>query len=60
MYKKILRQWKQGHISQEKNRDVAQMCRGEIRKARAQLELNLARNVKYSKGSTDVLVRKGR
>ena len=44
------RQWKQGHSSWEEYRDTAQECRGGIRKAKAQLELNLARDVKNNKG----------
>ena len=50
-YKKEMhRQGKQGHISCEEYRDAAQMSRGGIRKARAQLELNWARNVKNNEG----------
>jgi len=43
------RQWKQGQVSWEEYRDAAQLCRDEVRKAKAQLELNLARNTKNNK-----------
>lgn len=39
-------QWNQGHISWEEDKDAAQICRDGIRKAKAQLELNQARNMK--------------
>ena len=42
-------QWNQGQVSWEKYRDAAWMCRVGIRRAKAQLELNLARDVKNSK-----------
>ena len=44
------RQWNQGHVSWEEYRNAAQMCRDVIMKAKAQLELNLARKVKNNKG----------
>ncbi|KAK4806903.1 LOW QUALITY PROTEIN: hypothetical protein QYF61_012624 [Mycteria americana] len=47
--KEMHRQWKQGHVSWEEYRDSAWMCRDGIRKAKAQLELNLARDVKNNK-----------
>jgi len=40
------RQWKQGQVSWEEYRDAAQLCRDGIRKAKAQLELNVARDAK--------------
>jgi len=48
--KEMHRQWKQGHISWDEYRDAAQMFRHGIRRARAQLELNLARNAKNTTG----------
>ena len=47
--KDMHRQWKQGQVSWEKYRDVAQLCRDGIRKAKAQLKLNLARDTKNNK-----------
>ncbi|KFZ45983.1 hypothetical protein N321_04792, partial [Antrostomus carolinensis] len=47
--KEIYRQWKQGCVAWEEYRDVVQMCRDGIRKAKAQMELILARDVKNSK-----------
>jgi len=40
---------KQGHISWEEYRDAAQLCRDDVRKAKAQLELNVSRDAKNSK-----------
>ena len=47
--KEMHRQWNQGRVSWEEYREAAQMCRDEIRKAKAQLELNLARDAKNNK-----------
>lgn len=41
-----LEKWNEGHISQEEDKDAVQMCRDGITKAKAQLKLNLARNMK--------------
>ena len=41
-------QWKQGQVSQEEYRDAAWLCRDGVRKAKVQLELNLARDAKNS------------
>ncbi|KAK4810175.1 hypothetical protein QYF61_010948 [Mycteria americana] len=49
--KEMRRQWKQGQGSWEEYRDAAHMCRDGVRKAKAQLELNLARDAKNNKGS---------
>ena len=38
--------WKQGHVTWEEYRDAIQTCRCGIRKAKAQAELNLVRDVK--------------
>ncbi|KAK4825509.1 hypothetical protein QYF61_000022 [Mycteria americana] len=43
------RQWKQGEVSWEEYRDAAPLCRDGIRKAKAQLELNLAGDAKNNK-----------
>jgi len=43
------RQWKQGQVSWEEYRDAVRLCRDEVRKAKAQLKLNLARNAKNDK-----------
>ncbi|KAK4807034.1 hypothetical protein QYF61_000363 [Mycteria americana] len=49
-------EWKQGHASWEEYRDAARVCRDGTRKAKAQLELNLARDVKnHKKGFYRVL-----
>ena len=41
--------WKQGHVTWEKYRDAIRTCRRGIRKAKAQAELNLARDVKNNR-----------
>ena len=38
--------WKKGQATQEDYKDVARLCRKKIRRARAQLELNLAMAIK--------------
>lgn len=47
--KEINMQWKQGHTSWEEYRDTAWEFRDGIRNAKAQLELNLTRNMKNNK-----------
>ncbi|KFZ52648.1 hypothetical protein N338_12088, partial [Podiceps cristatus] len=42
-------QWKQGRVSWEEYRDAARLCRDGVRKAKAQLERNLARDAKNNK-----------
>ena len=42
----MYRRWKQGCVSWEEYRAVVYVCRDRIRKAKAQMELNLARDVK--------------
>ena len=49
--RELHRQWKQGLASWEEYRDAARLCRDGVRKAKAQLELNLARDVKNNKKS---------
>ncbi|KFR11850.1 hypothetical protein N306_05276, partial [Opisthocomus hoazin] len=46
--RELHKQWKQGLASWEEYRDTAHLCRDEVRKAKEQLELNLARNAKNS------------
>ena len=41
--------WKQERVTWEEYRDAVWTCRCRIRKAKAQVELNLARHVKNSK-----------
>lgn len=47
--KEMHRQCNQGHISWKGYRDTVGMCRDEIRKAKVQLELSLARDAKIHK-----------
>ncbi|KAK4816288.1 hypothetical protein QYF61_014586 [Mycteria americana] len=47
--KELQRQWKQGQVTWEEYRDTARLCRDGVRKAKAQLELNLARDAKNNK-----------
>ena len=46
----MYRKWKQGCVGWEEYRAVVHVCRDRIRKANAQVELNLARDVKDNKG----------
>ena len=43
------RRWKQGCVSWEEYRAVVCVCRNRIRKAKAQMELNLERDVEDNK-----------
>ena len=43
------KQWKQGQVTWEEYRDAARLCRDGVRKAKAQLELDLARDTKKNK-----------
>lgn len=47
--KEMHRQWKQEHVAWKEHRDAAQMYRDGIRKAKAQVELSLARDAKSNK-----------
>ena len=47
--KKMHRQWKQGQVTWEEYRVAARLCGDEVRKAKAQLELDLARGAKKNK-----------
>ncbi|KFP56376.1 hypothetical protein N322_05521, partial [Cariama cristata] len=44
--KEMHRQWKQGLVSWEEHRDAARLCRDDIRKVKAWLELNFVRKAK--------------
>lgn len=44
--KQVHRQWNQGRVSWEEYKDIAWMCRDEIIRAKAQMELNLAGDAK--------------
>ena len=46
----MYRKWKQGCVAWEEYRPVVCVCRDRIRKAKVQMELNLARDVKDKKG----------
>ena len=46
---KMHRQWKQGQVPWEEYKDAARLCRDGVRKAKAQLELNLTRGAKMNK-----------
>ncbi|MCQ4187459.1 reverse transcriptase family protein [Klebsiella pneumoniae] len=47
--KRIYCLWKEGRATENEYKEVVRMCRGEIRKAKAQLEFNLATGVKRNK-----------
>ena len=47
--KRIYLLWKKGRATQKEYKEVVKMCREKIRKAKAQLELNLATGVKGNK-----------
>ena len=47
--KEMHRQWKQGQVTWEQYRDAARLCRDGIRKAKDQLEMDLARGAKNNK-----------
>ncbi|KFP65292.1 hypothetical protein N322_12895, partial [Cariama cristata] len=47
--KEMLKQWKQGLVSWEEYRDAARLCRDGVRKAKAWMELNLARDATNNK-----------
>ncbi|KAK4825160.1 hypothetical protein QYF61_024549 [Mycteria americana] len=47
--RELHRQWKQGQVTWEEYRDAARLCRDGVRKAKAQLKLNLARDAKNNK-----------
>ena len=47
--KEVYRRWKQGQVTQWDNRAAVSFCRGRVRKAKADLDLNLVRDVKGSR-----------
>ncbi|KAK4816578.1 hypothetical protein QYF61_017968 [Mycteria americana] len=47
--RELHRQWKQGRVTWEEYRNAAHLCRDGLRKVRAQLKLNLARDAKNNK-----------
>ncbi|KFQ59950.1 hypothetical protein N334_02077, partial [Pelecanus crispus] len=47
--RELHRQWKQGQVSWEEYREAARLCREGVRKAKARLELNLAREAKNNR-----------
>jgi len=47
--KEMNTQWKQEHVAWEKHRDAVWMCRDGIRKAKARMELSLARDAKNNR-----------
>ena len=49
--KETYRGWKQGQVAWEKYREIVQEARDEVRKAKALIELNLARDLKGNKKS---------
>ena len=49
MKKGAYKLWKQGRVTWEEYRDAVRTCRRRIRKAKVQVELNLARDVKNNK-----------
>jgi len=44
--KEVYRGWKQGQVAWEEYREIVQAARGQIRKAKTLIELNLARGIK--------------
>ncbi|KFZ64518.1 hypothetical protein N321_13384, partial [Antrostomus carolinensis] len=47
--RRVYHLWKKGHATQEEYRDLIRLCRENIRKAKPQLELNLATVVRNNK-----------
>jgi len=47
--KELHREWKQGQVTWEEYRDAARLCRDGVRKTKAQMELNLARDAVNNK-----------
>ena len=62
--RKLYAMWKEGQATWEEHRNIVRVCREEMRKAKAHLELNLAKDVKDNKkgffkySSSKQLVRK--
>ncbi|KGL96755.1 hypothetical protein N301_11125, partial [Charadrius vociferus] len=49
--KEAYREWKQGRVAWEEYREIVQAARDQVRQAKAQLELNLSRDIKTNKKS---------
>ncbi|GAB0180229.1 mitochondrial enolase superfamily member 1 [Grus japonensis] len=49
--KEVYRGWKQGQVAWEEYREIVRAARDKVRKAKALIELNLARDVKDNKKS---------
>jgi len=49
--KKMHRQWKQGQVLREEYKEATRLCKDGVRKTKAQLELNVARDTKKNKKS---------
>ena len=49
--KQAYRGWKQGQVAWEEYREIVRVARDQVRKAKAVIELNLARDVKGNKKS---------
>ena len=47
--KKVHREWKQEQVTWESYKEVVRAARDQVRKAKTQIELNLARNTKGNK-----------
>lgn len=47
--KEVYKKWKQGQMTQEEHRVALWSCSNRVKKAKADLELNLARNVTGNK-----------
>ncbi|KFV09049.1 hypothetical protein N340_00462, partial [Tauraco erythrolophus] len=47
--KKAYREWKQGQVAWEEYREIVRVTRDQVRKAKALIELNLARDIKGNK-----------
>ncbi|KGL86470.1 hypothetical protein N301_16383, partial [Charadrius vociferus] len=58
--KEAYREWKQGRVAWEEYRGIVQAARDQVRQAKAQIELNLARDIKTNKKSFSKYVSKKR
>lgn len=47
--KKVYDLWKKGQATQEGYKDAVRLCREEIRRAKAQIKINLATTIKINK-----------
>jgi len=58
--KEMHRWWKQGQVSWEEYRNSGQFCRDGVRKAKVQLQLELARKAENKKGFYRRVSKRGR